>query len=385
MKKFLILVLSAALLVGTLASCASGGDTTEAMKDYEQQKNYLIDEAGNTFYFAEAEGEAAILTGYVGKATTNDAVEIPEKFGGRTVTGIGDEAFYNLTSVVSVKIPKTVTSIGDHAFAGCTELTVIDLPAGLLSIGEAAFYGCTKLETVNWRVEDDEADAVPAIQTIGKNAFRACTALANITLPASLKTVGQAAFWECTALTAVEFPASVESIGDLAFYNCTGLQSIKLHDGFQEENLGLYIFSTTESNLKDRIDLSNLTEGSDECKNSKTGCPDPENCPGSDIWHYVYHMTEIEEDETDNAAESDTDPVETDPAETDPAETDPAETDPADTEPAETKPVETKPVETEPQETEPADPNQPTAFFPAEDRLHRASLRREGQPARVEQ
>ena len=103
MKKIWALALVAVLLVCALASCASGGDTTAAMKDYEQEKNYIIDADGNTFYFKEADGEAAILTKYVGKATTGDKVKIPAAFGDRTVTEIGDDAFYNLTAIVEVK------------------------------------------------------------------------------------------------------------------------------------------------------------------------------------------------------------------------------------------------------------------------------------------
>ncbi len=257
MKKFLASALCAVLLLGVLASCASGGDTTEAMKNYEQEKDYLIDEAGNVFYFEEAEGDTAILTKYTGKATTNDRVTIPEMFGDRVVTAIGNEAFYNLAAVVEVNIPDTVTRIGSYAFSRCTELTTINLPAGVISIGKAAFYGCTKLETVN-----DAEHPLTALETIGENAFRECAALKTINggaLPETLKVISDGAFWGCTSLTSVEFPLSVEEIGGLAYYNCTGLTSIKLHNNFEEGSLGAHIFTTATSTLKDRIDLTGIT------------------------------------------------------------------------------------------------------------------------------
>lgn len=257
MKKIWAIAMSAVLLACSLASCASGGDTTAAMKDYEQEKNYIIDEAGNTFYFEEADGDAAILTKYAGKATKDDKVVIPAYFGDREVTTIGDEAFYNLTAIVEVKIPDTVTTIGKYAFAGCTGLKVVNLPEGTVTIGEAAFYGCTSLTTLN-----DAEHPLAALQTIADSAFRGCAALKTINggkLPATLETIGDAAFWGCTSLTSVEFPASVKTIGALAYYNCTGLTSIKLHNGFEKDSIGKYAFTTETSTLKDKIDLTGIT------------------------------------------------------------------------------------------------------------------------------
>ncbi len=256
MKKIWVLAVSAVMLLSMLMSCASGGDTTAAMKDYEQEKNYYIDDAGNTFYFAEADGESAILTKYVGKANRGDVVEIPAAFGKRAITAIGEGAFYGLTSIVEIAdIPATVTEIGAYAFAGCTELTKINLPAGTVTIGESAFAGCGKLTTVN------DTASLTALKTISDKAFWKCTSLAVINggnLPETLATIGDAAFLGCASLTSVSFPESVEMIGDLAYYNCTGLVSIKLHNGFVKDSIGQYVFTTKESTLKDKIDLTGI-------------------------------------------------------------------------------------------------------------------------------
>ncbi len=277
MKKYLALAMSAVLLICSLASCASGLGDTSAIDDYVPEKDYWIDADGNTFYFEEAEGETAILVDYNGKATRDDKVTIPAMFGDRTVTTIGDAAFYNLAAVIEVTIPDTVTTIGKNAFAACTGLTTVNLPAGIVTIGEAAFVNCTALTTVN-----DKNHPLTALETIGEKAFWGCTALTTINggeLPETLKTIGAAAFWGCTALTSVEFPASVESIGDLAYYNCTGLESIKLHDGLTAQGLGKYIFTTETSTLKNKIDLTGITEG-------------------SDVWNYVQSIADPDEEET---------------------------------------------------------------------------------------
>ncbi len=288
MKKFLALAMAVLMVVCSLASCATGLGDQDAINDYTPEKDYWVDEKGNTFYFKEAEGETAILVDYNGKLTSGDHVVVPKMFGDRLVTTIGDAAFYNLAAVVEVTLPDSIIKIGKHAFAGCTELTAINLPAGVEEIGEAAFTNCTALTTLN-----DQDHPLTALKTIGEKAFWGCTALTTINggnLPATLETIDNAAFWECTALTSLEIPESVKKIGNLAYYNCTGLESIKLHDGFEEDGLGKFIFTTETSTLKDKIDTSNLTEG-------------------SVAWTYVQNIAEpAEEEET-------VDPAETEPAE----------------------------------------------------------------------
>ncbi len=248
MKKYLAMALAALLLVGSLASCVQANP--DAIDDYTPEVDYLVTEQG-TFYFEEAEGETAILVDYNGKATKDDHVVIPATFHDRTVTVIGEKAFYSLASVVEVTIPDTVVKIDKYAFARCTELTAINLPAGLLEIEDYAFTECDKLASVNLG---------SSLISIGEKAFWGCVALTDIPLPATLRTIGAAAFWGCTALTAVEFPASVAEIGTLAYYNCTGIESIKFAK--DDITIGDYAFVTDGSTLKDKIDVSNLAEGS---------------------------------------------------------------------------------------------------------------------------
>ena len=68
------------------------------------------------------------LTGYVTKPT--GALTIPA-----TVTNESTEY--------------SVTSIGDEAFFNCTSLTGITLPEGLTTIGDVAFYACWALTQFN--------------------------------------------------------------------------------------------------------------------------------------------------------------------------------------------------------------------------------------------
>ena len=247
MKKLLAVALAALMLIGCLASCATNIGDPDAIGNYTPEVKTITTEKG-VFTFEEAQGDAAILVGYNGKATKDDHVEIPTHFNGRPVVGIGKEVFYNLAAVVEVTIPETVTSIDDYAFAGCTELTTINLPAGTLTIGTAAFQGCTKLESIN---------VGTALVSIGDYAFMSCPALSDIELPATLEKIGKYAFAYCAALPSFEAPEALTTIGTLAFYNCTGLTSIKLSDNIT--SIGDFAFVSEKTTFKSIIDMESFT------------------------------------------------------------------------------------------------------------------------------
>lgn len=69
---------------------------------------------------------------------------------GKNVKTIDKYAFYNCTSLKSVKMKKAsgLSKIGEKAFMKCTSLTGITLPSTVRSIGKAAFYGDRKLKYI---------------------------------------------------------------------------------------------------------------------------------------------------------------------------------------------------------------------------------------------
>lgn len=71
----------------------------------------------------------------------------------------------------SIVLPKTLRRIGDSAFSGQSRLRNISISEGLVSIGVSAFY-MTDLVSL---------ELPSTIQTINKDAFRACFILSNIT------------------------------------------------------------------------------------------------------------------------------------------------------------------------------------------------------------
>jgi len=57
-----------------------------------------------------------------------------------SVTSIGDHAFYECSSLTSVKIGDSVKTIGAYAFYGCKNLISLKLPEIVEDIGYKAFY-----------------------------------------------------------------------------------------------------------------------------------------------------------------------------------------------------------------------------------------------------
>ena len=84
--------------------------------------------------------ENGVLTKYNGKG---GAVTIPN-----TVKAIGEDAFFDCTTLTSVTIPSGVTSIGGWAFYDCKNLTSVTIPASVTSIEDWGFRWCDALKDV---------------------------------------------------------------------------------------------------------------------------------------------------------------------------------------------------------------------------------------------
>ena len=243
MKKILAVAMVLAMFVALVACEASSGDLT-SINDYVAP-NYTYQTETGYFTFAEAGGNTAVITGYVGKAEPH-AVVIPAQVtvaaldensrnddNVRNIVGIADEAFFYCTAMTSVTIPASVESIGDWAFAGCVGLTEIVLPDKVATIGEGAFHGCENLTSVQLS---------QGLTKIDKFAFYNCKGLTEINLPDQLVEIGEAAFFGCQGLTKLDIPASTIIIGGLAFYQCNHLTEIKINTTAEEIEFGDFIF-----------------------------------------------------------------------------------------------------------------------------------------------
>ena len=105
----------------------------------------------------------------------------------------------------AVAVPATlggnpVTSLGASAFKGCSELTGVTIPASVTNIGSSAFRYCCGLADV----------VIPdGVTRIGGSAFLGCSNLTSVTIPTSVTNIGSSAFKECGHLTRVTIPQYV--------------------------------------------------------------------------------------------------------------------------------------------------------------------------------
>jgi hypothetical protein len=153
-------------------------------------------------------------------AATGELV-IPDTIEGKSVTGIGDWAFYQCSSLTSITIPDSVTIIGNNAFRSCSSLTSITIPDGVTDIGGYTFLGCINLTSVT--IPD-------SVTRILHAAFASCASLTSITIPNSVTFINSEAFNGCSSLTSITIPDSVTSIAPYAFRDCSSLTSVTIPD-----------------------------------------------------------------------------------------------------------------------------------------------------------
>lgn len=133
-------------------------------------------------------------------------IVIPRFYNGKPVTEIGESAFQNCSSLISVIIPNTVTTIGDSAFDGCSALTSLALPYTVTSIGDYAFSDCSSLTSI----------IIPNnTSTIGESAFAYCSSLVSIILPDNITRIGLFAFEDCNNVNTVIYQGTVKQWGNI--------------------------------------------------------------------------------------------------------------------------------------------------------------------------
>lgn len=139
---------------------------------------------------------------------------------------LGPYAFYQLSNLVNVTLPKTITAIGQNAFSSCANLKKVDFPDGanIIMIGGSAFSNCNNLQSI---------ELPEGLKYIDNGAFQMCNSLNNIVIPSSLSYIGSWAFGMCSGLTKITFvPDDVKniklSINYSAFSNCSNLTNIAL-------------------------------------------------------------------------------------------------------------------------------------------------------------
>lgn len=216
----------------------SGSITIPAAVDYANQEWTVVSIGDNAFY------ESTTLQGCVIPSTVRrigsgtfykckevqTPIVIPEG-----VTIIDGYAFTNGTKV-SLNLPSTLVSIGEWAFCNANTTGDIVIPENVIRIESMAFAHLKANVILNERVEYIGGGAFCENTVVNRvvcpeslieldgHVFQGCTALTEIILPSKLKKLGTYA--NSTSLSSITMPDSIKFVDDNAFYGCTNLSSI---------------------------------------------------------------------------------------------------------------------------------------------------------------
>lgn len=169
------------------------------------------------------------------------------------ISAIGDNAFQDFTDLRKVTLPFVAGfEIGKNAFKNCSKLTDVSGIDYVTNIGESAFAGTQIYLTSNSRIGN--LGDVTTLGTIGKSAFQNCTNLLELYIGKNIGTIGQYAFRGCSSLKELVIGDSVKTIAPSAFAGCTALTSISLGKSFSD-GIMLSLIFTDPMNL-DSITVS---------------------------------------------------------------------------------------------------------------------------------
>lgn len=218
------------LVFAMILSIAQGVSAAEADTKIYGSFEYVVEDG------------AVCITKYNG---AGGDVAIPDTIDNKTVSSIGDEAFWYRSDVTAVDLPSDLEYIGARAFQGCSMLATIALPDTVREIGDACFSDCTELVSVNvpsnlLYVGGFAFDNTPWITRYSDNTsiifgdtvyYKYLGDAETVVIPDGITGISSNAFEGKTDLKYVSIPDSTLFIGDYCFLNCENLKGLSFPDG----------------------------------------------------------------------------------------------------------------------------------------------------------
>ena len=147
----------------------------------------------NNFTFIELASTGKYLVKSKNTELAGD-IAIPEKYKNKDVEGLffSDVGFVQ-TGANEDNYKQEYADYISSAFKNCSNITRVGMPATIKNISRYAFYRCTNLKEINLH---DRLTGIGS-DTVFSFAFRDCSSLTYISIPKSLEVVSRGAFYNC--------------------------------------------------------------------------------------------------------------------------------------------------------------------------------------------
>lgn len=202
---------------------------------------FAVEEINGIYYtFTTTTRTAAVVSGpYAGDVVIPSEIVYDSEV--YTVNKIAESAFYENSSLLSIKIPSSIVSIGKDAFYGCSNLKKVyieDLEAWLKIVfytKKTSMYGPTSFLNDHSNPLENNADlyingskvtelSIPENVKISHYSFYHCTSIEKLTIPSSVTSIGYYAFASCVNLKSIIFEGSGQYYD--SFIGCSSLESV---------------------------------------------------------------------------------------------------------------------------------------------------------------
>jgi len=176
------------------------------------------------------------------------------------ITQIGMGAFWNCTSLKTIKLNNGITRIGGDAFYKCINLESINIPSTVREIGNDPFAGCPKLSLENnskhFILEDGVLYNRKKTQILH---YPIKKQLKHFEIPSSVRFINKHTFYENEYLRSIVIPKNAIWVENNMFSGCRVEEVINKSPYFCVDNGVLYnkdksqVFSVFNHNLKKLI------------------------------------------------------------------------------------------------------------------------------------
>ncbi|MBO7573994.1 MAG: leucine-rich repeat protein [Bacilli bacterium] len=264
-KKHKILGLSFAGLTFALAITATGCGSTQrkapAIEPHYILTGSYVEDDGIFSYYDIGNNELAIGLNETNRTTYSTAIQIPETYDGKNVTGIWHNAFH-CNPAQTVRLTNKINTIDFEAFL-YSGITTITIPYSVSEIGDAAFYHCKSLTTVTFVNSDQESSGsatecycdengdpigggqssqqitYSALTKIPSYCFFKCSAMTTLSLPSSIQEICEEAFNGCYSLNSPIYFQNIKKIRARAFQGCAALRKVYISKTLFTDSIGI--------------------------------------------------------------------------------------------------------------------------------------------------